>query len=149
MPEKHLLDTGPLGLLAHDRPAHRLPIQTWLLEQLAAGATIYLSEIADYEVRHELTRLVQSGNLPASRLDRLDQLDRVFAYLPASTAAWRRAATLWATTRSQGKPTADPAALDADVLIAAQALEVQATVVTCNPKHLKSMVPIHSWPCGN
>ena len=146
MPEKYLLDTGPLGLLAHDRPAQRLPIQTWLLEQLAAGVTIYLSEVADYEVRRELTRLVQSGKLPASRLDRLDQLDRVFAYLPVSTASWRRAATLWATTRSQGKPTADPAALDADVLIAAQALEVQATVVTCNPTHLKSLVPIHPCP---
>jgi len=118
------------------------------LEQFAAGATIYLSEVADYEVRRELTRLVQSGKLPVSRLDRLDQLDRVFAYLPVSTAAWKRAAMLWATTRSQGKPTADPAALDADVLIAAQALEVQATVVTCNPKKLKSLVPIHSWPCG-
>lgn len=148
MPISYLLDTGPLGLLAHDRPAQRLPIQTWLLEQLSAGATIYLSEVADYEVRRELTRLIQAGQLPMSRLDRLDQLDAIFTYLPVSTATWKRAATLWAMARSQGKPTADPAALDADVLIAAQALEMQATVVTSNPKHLKPLVSVHAWPSG-
>lgn len=149
MPERYLLDTGPLGLLAHDRPAQRLPIQTWLLQQLSAGVTIYLSEVADYEVRRELTRLVQAGQLPESRLDRLDQLDRVFTYLPVSTATWKRAATLWAVSRKQGKPTAVPTALDADVLIAAQALEMQAIVVTSNPKHLKPLVSIHAWPSGN
>ena len=148
MPNILLLDTGPLGLLAHDRQSIREPIQTWLLQQFSGGATIYLSEVADYELRRELTRLVQAGQLPASRLDRLNQLDRVFTYLPVSTAAWKRAATLWAIARSQGKQTADPSALDADVLIAAQALEVQATVVTCNPTHLKSLVSIHSWPSG-
>ena len=146
MPARYLLDTGPLGLLAHDRPAQRLPIQTWLVQQLSSGVTIYLSEVADYEVRRELTRLVQSGQLPASRLDRLDQLDRVFTYLPVSTATWKRAAALWAVARQHGKPTADPAALDADVLIAAQALEMQATVVTSNPTHLGQMVSIHPWP---
>ena len=87
MPNTLLLDTGPLGLLAHDRQSIREPIQTWLVQQLSAGATIYLSEVADYEVRRELTRLIQAGQLPASRLDRLDQLDRVFTYLPVSTAA--------------------------------------------------------------
>ena len=148
MPDRYLLDSGPLGLLAHDRPDQRLPIQTWLVQQLSAGATIYLSEVADYEVRRELTRLVQAGQLPVSRLDRLNQLDAIFTYLPISTAMWKRAAVLWAMVRQHGKPTADPAALDADVLVAAQALEVQATVVTCNQKHLKSLVPIHSWPCG-
>ena len=149
MPINYLLDTGPLGLLAHDRPDQRLPIQTWLVKQLSAGATIYLSEVADYEVRRELTRLVQAGQLPVSRLDRLNQLDAIFTYLPVSTATWKRAATLWAMARQQGKPTADPTALDADVLIAAQALEVQATVVTSNPTHLKPLVSIHPWPSGN
>ncbi len=149
MPNALLLDTGPLGLLAHDRQSIREPIQTWLVQQLSAGVTIYLSEVADYELRRELTRLIQAGQLPASRLDRLDQLDRVFTYLPVSTTAWKRAATLWAMARSQGKPTADPAALDADVLIAAQALEMHATVVTSNPTHLGQMVSIHAWPQGN
>jgi hypothetical protein len=33
MATTYLLDTGPLGLLAHDRPSHRLPIQTWLVQE--------------------------------------------------------------------------------------------------------------------
>ena len=141
-----LLDSGPLGLLAHDRPAQRLPIQAWLVQQMSAGVSVYVSEVADYEVRRELTRLVLSGQLPASRLRRLDQLTAVFGYLPVSTAMWKRAAELWADARRHGRPTANPAALDADVLIAAQAIEIQATVVTSNPTHLGQWVTIQTWP---
>jgi hypothetical protein len=60
----YLLDTGPLGLLAHDRPVHRTPIQTWMVQEMTAGATFYLSEVADYEVRRELTRFIRAGQLP-------------------------------------------------------------------------------------
>ena len=59
---------------------------------------------------------------------------------------WKRAAELWADARRQGRPTANPAALDADVLIAAQAMEIQATVVTSNPIHLGQWVTIQTWP---
>ncbi|MBI1832762.1 MAG: PIN domain-containing protein [Planctomycetes bacterium] len=146
MPTNYLLDTGPLGLLAHDRPVHRIPIQTWLIQQLTAGATVYVAEVADYEVRRELTRLIRAGQLPASRLNRLDQLASIFTYLPVSTAMWRRAADFWADARQVGLPTASSAALDADVLIAAQADDVQATVVTNNPAHIGRWVTVHPWP---
>jgi predicted nucleic acid-binding protein len=142
----YLLDTGPLGLLAHNRPARRLSIQTWLVNEMAAGATIYLSEVADYEVRRELTRLILAGQLPASRLDRLNQLAGLFTYLPVSTVMWKRAADLWADARQHGLPTAAPAELDADVLIAAQAAEVGGTVVTTNPGHIGRWVSVHPWP---
>lgn len=59
---------------------------------------------------------------------------------------WRRAADLWAEARQQGLPTAAAAALDADVLVAAQAAEVSATVVTNNPGHIGRWVPVKSWP---
>src|SRR5947209_10702971 len=121
----YLLDTGPLGLLAHDRPARRVPIQAWLVQEITAGASMYISEVADYEVRRELTRLIRAGQLPANRLNRLDQLASLFTYLPVSTSMWQRAAQLWADARVHGFPTANPAALDADVLIAAQAGEVR------------------------
>ena len=146
MPTHYLLDTGPLGLLAHDRPARRKPLQDWLLQEMTNGAVVYVSEVADYEVRRELTRLIRAGQLPASRLQRLDQLATVFNYLPVSTAMWRRAAEFWADARQQGMPTASPAALDADVLIAAQAAEVQATVVTNNAVHIGRWVPVCPWP---
>ena len=142
----YLLDTGPLGLLAHARPARRIPIQTWLVQEMTAGATVYISKVADFEVRRELTRLVRAGQLPSSRLNRLDQLATLCAYLPVSTAMWRRAADLWADARMQGMPTTSAAALDADVIIAAQAADISATVVTNNPIHIGRWVPVHVWP---
>lgn len=146
MPTIYLLDTGPLGLLAHDRPIHRIPIQTWLVQEMTTGATVYRSEVADYEVRRERKRLIRTGQLPASRLNRLDQLAGIFTYLSVSTSLWRRAADFWAVARQHGLPTASPTALDADVLVAAQAAEVQATVVTNNPGHVGRWVPVHAWP---
>src|SRR5476651_692613 len=107
----YLLDTGPLGLLTHDRSVRRIPIQTWLVQEMTAGATVYVSEVADFEVRRELARLIRAGQLPASRLNRLDQLANHCLYLPVSTAMWRRAADFWADARQQGLPTASPAAL--------------------------------------
>src|SRR5437667_9878606 len=70
MPAIYLLDTGPLGLLAHARAIHRKPMQDWIVLEMIAGAIIYISEVADYEVRRELTRLIRAGQLPASRLAR-------------------------------------------------------------------------------
>jgi hypothetical protein len=43
-------------------------------------------------------------------------------------------------------PTAAPAELDADVLIAAQAAEVDGTVVTTSPGHIGRWVSVHPWP---
>jgi predicted nucleic acid-binding protein len=143
---QYLLDTGPLGLLAHDCPAQRIPIQNWIVQEMTAGANFFISEVADYEVRRELTRLVRSGQLPASRLSRLDQLATLCTYLPVSTSAWRLAADFWADARLQGMPTAGAAPLDAGALIAAQAREMIATVVTNNPKHLTRWVPVRVWP---
>ena len=113
---------------------------------MTAGATVHISEVADYEVRRELIRLIRAGQLPASRLNRLDQLASLCSFLPISSVMWRRAAEFWADARQQGLPTASAAALDADVLVAAQAAEVQATVVTSNPGHISRWVPVRIWP---
>lgn len=146
MPAVYLLDSGPLGLLAHNRLANRMAIESWLMNEVAASATVYLSEVADYEVRRELIRLIQAGQLPASRLNRLNQLTTLFLYLPVTTVMWQRAAEFWADARSRGLPTASSAALDGDVLIAAQAAEIQATVVTTNAAHIGTWVPVKTWP---
>jgi predicted nucleic acid-binding protein len=142
----YLLDAGPLGLLAHDRPVHRLPIQKWVLQTLSVGTDVMISEVADYEVRRELVRLVKRGQLPASRLDRLDDLAFTCTFLHVSSPMWLRAAEFWADARLQGRSTAASGALDSDVLIAAQAAETNATVVTSNPGHIGRWVPVLAWP---
>ena len=46
-------------------------------------------------------------------------------YLPLTDDALRFGAELWAQSRRAGRPTADPTALDIDVLLSAQALRLR------------------------
>jgi predicted nucleic acid-binding protein len=123
------LDASPLSLLCHGNAS--LPdvreIRQWLRARTAAGAVIYIPGIADYELRRELLR---AGK--AASLQRLDNLIAGLIYLPLDTATMRRAAELWAQARNLGTPTAPPEALDADVILAAQAEKAGALVATEN-----------------
>jgi hypothetical protein len=77
----------------------------------------------------------------------LDQLGVQLKYLALTTVAMRRAAELWAQARRQGQPTAANCALDADVILAAQALTLGAPAVmaTSNPAHLTRFAPAELW----
>jgi hypothetical protein len=103
---------------------------------------VIVPEIADYEVRRELIRM---GGMVA--LANLDGYGTQLEYLPLTTAAMRRAAELWAQARSAGLPTAPDPALDGDVILAAQALCLNTTVIvaTGNPGHLNRFVPADLW----
>jgi hypothetical protein len=70
--------------------------------------------------------------------------------MPITTAVMLRAAQFWAQARKTGKPTADNAAIDADVILAAQAAilidEGSDTVIaTSNPRHLALFAPAAEW----
>ncbi|MFO0812752.1 MAG: nucleic acid-binding protein [Gemmatales bacterium] len=145
----YLLDAGPLGLLAHSRSTARLPIQSWVYQQLQDGNTVLISEVADYEVRRELIRLIQKQQLPASRLTRLDALQSFCPLTLLTHSNWQQAAELWASMRNQGIPTSELASLDADVLVISQTLELDATVVTVNPKHFEVHCKTLAWPIGS
>lgn len=138
MTKPWVLDTGPLGRLAH--PASNPEIVNWLEQQLDNGIPVIIPEIADYELRRSL---VLEG-LTRS-ITRLDKLESVLIYLPLTTAAMRRAAELWAEARRRGRPTADAQALDGDVILAAQALAVGGCVATENVGHLSLFVEAHDW----
>ena len=120
-------------------------IREWALDLVDGSATIVVPEIADYEVRRELLRAGTSNGIR-----RLDELADGFVYDPLRTAHFRRAAQLWADIRNRGLPTAHDAALDGDVLLAAQAIELggvhpETVVVTTNPKHLEVYVRALRW----
>lgn len=132
------LDASPLGRLVNAR--HYINIQRWVGEALDLGATIYLPEIADYELRRGLLSLRAGG-----ALRRLDALARTLVYLPLDTTTMRQAATLWAQAKQSGHLNAHPSELNGDVILAAQALQVGAIVVTENLGHLSLFARAVDW----
>jgi predicted nucleic acid-binding protein len=143
MAKQVLLDSGPLGMVSHPRP--NPDITHWLKELLAAGVTAVIPEIADYEVRRELLR---ANRLKGVR--RLDDLKATVGYAPISTRVMLKAAEFWAQARNQGFPTADDAALDADVILAAQAAILgeavgEVVIVTTNVGHLARFADARKW----
>lgn len=138
MNKKYILDAGPLGSIAHARANPEATKK--LLALLQAQDIVIVPEISDYEVRRNLllerrTRSVQ----------KLDALKVTLAYLPLTTDVMLKAAEFWAETRQRGKPTAHEKALDGDVILAAQATLIGATVVTDNEKHLEDFVAVVKW----
>ncbi|MEB3312116.1 MAG: nuclease [Snowella sp.] len=141
-----LLDSGPLGMVTNPK-GRGIPAacQQWLKSLLKRGEWIAIPEIADYEVRRELLR----ANLLES-VQRLDSLKQALEYIPIQTETMLLAAQLWAEIRQRGQPTADPKALDGDVILAAQArlLENETTnviIATTNVGHLNRFITASDW----
>jgi hypothetical protein len=140
------LDTTSLGLAAQRLGKKEADdCRQWLADMAATGSLIYATEIADYEVRRELVRTNATPGIA-----RLDALYSWLIYLPITTAAMRKAADLWAEARNQGYATADPKALDGDVIVAAQALtagyaDAEIVVATDNVVHLSRYVNAEEW----
>lgn len=107
---------------------------------------LVLPEIVDYEVRRGLLHGALKGGQQTTRgIQRLDQLAESCEYVPLQTTMMRKAAQLWAEARIRGKPTAPDDTLDADPILAAQALHVQGVVVTENVRHLEQFVATIRW----
>lgn len=140
-----VLDAGPLGLITNPKLSpHSVACAQWLETLVASGARVILPEISDYEVRRELLRARKLQGIA-----RLDALADLLQYLPLSTAAMRQAAALWAEARQRGQPTAGDKALDGDVILASQAMTLDAPdvlVATTNVGHLSRFVPAEMWP---
>lgn len=141
-----ILDTGPLGMVTHPKAeeTNRKAVE-WLTRRLEGGATVLVPEISDYELRRELLRSEKQKGIR-----RLDELGRELGYLAITTEVMRMAARFWADARTIGLPTAADAALDADVILAAQARSVMAdgrdaVIATTNPKHLERYSDARLW----
>ena len=78
----------------------------------------------------------------------LDALAHATEYLPLTTASMRKAAELWALARQQGQPTAGDNTINADMILAAQALTLgtlAVVVATTNVGHLTRFVSAELW----
>ncbi len=141
-----ILDSGPLGMVTNPKakPPY-LECQLWLVSLLQRGEAVILPEIADYEIRRELIR---AGKLAGIR--KLDQFKIALTYRPLTTEVMLLAAQLWADARRRGKPTAEPNALDGDVILAAQAIWEandgnEVIIATTNVGHLSQFVDAREW----
>ena len=142
-----MLDTGPLGMVTNPKTSSAIcqECKLWLDDLPLKGYEVMLPEIADYELRRELFRV---GKVTGIR--RLDQLKAAITYRPITTEVMLKAAELWAEARRRGRPTADPKALDGDVILAAQARLVadegnEVIVATTNVGHLSQFVDAREW----
>jgi predicted nucleic acid-binding protein len=142
------LDSSPLGIVTQKQGIPEADAcRQWVRTLGRAGVRIFVPEIADYEIRRELIRTGATAGI--ARLDTLIAGDPD-AYLPLTTAAMRKAAALWAEARNRGYATADPKALDGDVILAAQAIMMgfptsEFIVATDNVRHLSRYVPADEW----
>lgn len=138
-----VLDSSPLGMLCNPNLVpSTIQMREWVDCIGAAGITLVIPEIADYEVRRELIRTRKQGSI---RL--LDSLKQPMLYLELTTAAMQLAAELWAKARQTGKPTGHSHSLDADVILAAQTilLDRQAIIATDNANHLSRYTLADHW----
>jgi predicted nucleic acid-binding protein len=136
-----LLDAGPLGMISNPRAStSNRECYEWMESLVIDGAQVLVPEITDYEIRRELLRASKIQGIT-----RLDLIKNTVGYLPITTPMMLKAAELWAQARRSGIPTADPKALDCDVILAAQALEVNGTIATENVGHLSRFTAAEHW----
>lgn len=153
MPAIIVLDTGPLSNCVlplssrpHMPPTPAQACRQWLTACERAGATILVPAIAYYEVLREIERRAAT-----SQRRRLRQY--VFQpgrFIPLTTAQLELAAALWGQARRAGVPTADNAALDADLILCAQVQSLNLSpavyvVATTNTRHLIRFVHAVEW----
>ena len=78
----------------------------------------------------------------------MDRLADLLEYAPITTSIMRKAAELWAIARQQGYPTASDQRIDADVILAAHALDMNTAgtiIATTNVGHLARFAAAERW----
>ena len=83
-----------------------------------------------------------------AELDHLTTHTSLCEYFEITTAIMQRAAALWAFARQTGQPTAKDNALDADMILIAQAESLNdpnTIIATTNVGHLSRFFPADLW----
>ncbi|HEU4752081.1 MAG TPA: PIN domain-containing protein [Armatimonadota bacterium] len=123
-----LPDTNTVSHLLRGNPQ----VQQRFREGIAAGDELILSAIVDYEVYRGLLRKGATALLV-----RYESAAASFHYRELDRSVWRRAAELWAHSRHRAMPLPD-----ADILIAAHAIETGATLASDNLRHFELFQPL-------
>jgi predicted nucleic acid-binding protein len=149
MPRVIVLDTFPVSSVCK-RPG-RTPTELdrcfqWIEECEDVGHSVLIPAIAYYEVLREIER--RKADFQRDRLKAFCLQPHRF--VPCTTEHLEEAARLWGEARRSGYPTADPQALDCDVILAAQARSLgmpssDYVIATSNVGHLTQFVPANLW----
>ncbi len=137
----YLLDTNIVSALC--APSHKNNQE--LAKKLVihfdrVAPRLLLSQLVDYEVRRGLLyKQATTG------LQRLNKLVSTMELLIITTEHWNKAADLWVKARQMGRPTAGDNSMDADCILAAQALVENAIVITQNTRHFDHLVKCIRW----
>ena len=120
--------------------------QEWILACEESAHRILIPGICYYEALREL-ELRQAANQIKRLKDFCLQASR---FIPITREHLDAAAVLWGQARRSGKTTADPKALDGDVILCAQVLSLNLAasdyvVATTNRKHLSLFVTCDDW----
>ena len=135
----YLLDTNVISCILKKREEAHLRIKRKLQTVLNQNATILVSPIVFYEIKRGLYHKKAEKQLAF-----FEQFVSCFDWCDLNKTTWDRGAKLWAECRKGGKVTGG--GIDKDVLIAAQAKEHNAVVVTDNIRHFQYLgVNYVSW----
>ena len=141
-----LLDAGPLGMITNPRGSEENEAcKSWLANLGFRGVEVVIPEITDYEVRRELLRAGKDRGV-----GRLDALKSVLSYARITTPVMLKAAEFWAIARKTGRQSAGDAALDADMILVAQARALvrdgeETVIATTNVRHLELFSSARIW----
>ncbi|MBI4550949.1 MAG: PIN domain-containing protein [Candidatus Latescibacteria bacterium] len=128
----YLPDTNIISAILRKNPVVRKKWETALKD----GHSIVISPVVEYEIRRGLLKKDAQR-----QTEFFDQLSAVHAGPNLIREDWRRAAELWVQRQAIGRPTGD-----SDILIAAYALRLGATIVTDNEKDFEGLsLMIENW----
>jgi tRNA(fMet)-specific endonuclease VapC len=120
-----LLDTMVFSEIL--RKNHSVTTRLW--RELRNGATVLVSPMVYYELRRGLLKK------DAQRLmQKLEEMIARHLWIETTRSDWETAASLWAKLQRKGHPIPDD-----DIIIAAQANNRGATVVTDNVSHFREL----------
>lgn len=139
-----LIDTNILGKLCYTKSLNTPDLDLFENALLTGNYRFIVPEISDYELRRKFLHNSQKTPpaLPGvAAISKLDILKMRLGYLALTTSIMQDAASLWARCRVHNHQFARDEALDGDVILAAQARSINATVLTDNTKHLSFLVP--------
>ena len=129
------LDSDTCTKLLKKHPGNRSVVDRFR-EEIRQNSLFVICPIVFYEIRRELVFKAAAAQLAA-----FEKLVESMTWKEFNAPVWDRACNLWSTLRARGR-----SHQDADVLIAAHALQCGAVIVTGNVDHFQDTgVQLENW----